>query len=96
VADTQLFKLQRLEMKILHAIGKFPTCTPVYEFHMAFQVSYIYDYITKLCRQQRPYKIMKMQIFAKSKKAKPDTEYTRGVSLAAVRLTTFRVTRQPL
>jgi hypothetical protein len=31
---------------------KFPWCTPVREFHMAFHVLYIFYYITKLCRQQ--------------------------------------------
>jgi hypothetical protein len=52
VAGTHLLKLQRLQNKILLTIGKFPKCTPVRELHMAFWVSYIYDYITKLCRQQ--------------------------------------------
>jgi hypothetical protein len=29
-----------------------PRCTPVPELHMAFQVPYVYGYITKLCGQQ--------------------------------------------
>jgi hypothetical protein len=46
------WNLQRLQNKVLCTIGKFPRCTPVRELHMAFQVPYVYDYITKLCRQQ--------------------------------------------
>jgi hypothetical protein len=52
LADTHLFKLQRLQNKVLLTIGKFPRPTPVRELHMAFQVPCIYDHITKLCRQQ--------------------------------------------
>jgi hypothetical protein len=51
-ADTHLLKLQRLRNKVLRTIGKFPSGTPVRELHSAFQVPYIYDYITKLFRQQ--------------------------------------------
>jgi hypothetical protein len=51
-ADTQLLILQRLQSKVLCTTGKFPRRTPVREFHMAFQVPHIYDYVTKLCRQQ--------------------------------------------
>jgi hypothetical protein len=51
-ADSNLLKLQRLQIKVLRTIGKFPWCTPVRDLHMAFKLSYVYDYITKLCRQQ--------------------------------------------
>jgi hypothetical protein len=51
-ADTDILKLQRLQNKVLHTIGEYPKCTSVHELHMAFQVPYICDYITKLCRQQ--------------------------------------------
>jgi hypothetical protein len=47
VADTHLLKLQCLQNKVLCIIGKFPRWTLVHELHMAFQVLYIYDYITK-------------------------------------------------
>jgi hypothetical protein len=46
-ANTNLLKLQ-----VLHTTGNFPRCTPVRELHKAFNIPYIYDYITKLCRQQ--------------------------------------------
>jgi hypothetical protein len=52
VAGTYLLKLQGLEGKVLHIIGNFPRCTPVHDLHTAFNLSYIYGYITKLCRPQ--------------------------------------------
>jgi hypothetical protein len=51
-ADTYLFKLQRLQNKVLRTIGHFPRRTPVRELHVAFDIPYVYDVITKLCRQQ--------------------------------------------
>jgi hypothetical protein len=45
-------KLQRLQNKVLRTIGNFPRRTPAREFHKAFSIPYIYDYITKLSRQQ--------------------------------------------
>jgi hypothetical protein len=47
-ANTHLLKLQRLQNKVLRTIGNFPKCTPVRELHKAFNIPYIYDYITKL------------------------------------------------
>jgi hypothetical protein len=52
VADTHLIKLQCLQNKVLHTTGNFPRRTPVREMHMAFHLLYMYDYVTKLCRQQ--------------------------------------------
>jgi hypothetical protein len=51
-ADARILKLQRLQNNVLRTVGIFPRFTPVRELHMAFQVSYVYNYITKLCRQQ--------------------------------------------
>jgi hypothetical protein len=51
-ADTYLLKLQHLKNKALHTIGNFPRCTPVRDMHTAFNLPYVYDYITKLCRKQ--------------------------------------------
>jgi hypothetical protein len=51
-ADNHLLKLQRLQNKVLRTIGNFPRCTPVRDKHTAFNLPYVYDYITKLCRQQ--------------------------------------------
>jgi hypothetical protein len=33
-------------------IGNFPRRTPVCELHTAFNIPYVYDFITTLCRQQ--------------------------------------------
>jgi hypothetical protein len=51
-ADNHLLKLQRLQNKVLRTIGNFPRHTPILDLHMASKLLYIYDYITKLCRQQ--------------------------------------------
>jgi hypothetical protein len=45
-------KLQRLKNKVIRTIGNFPRRTSVREMHLAFHLSYVYDYMTKLCRQQ--------------------------------------------
>jgi hypothetical protein len=51
-ADTYLLKLQRLQNKVLRTIRNFPRCTPVRDLHTAFNLLRVYDYITKLYRQQ--------------------------------------------
>jgi hypothetical protein len=47
-AETYLLKLQRLQNKV----GNLPRCTLFRDIHVAFQIPYAYDYITKLCRRQ--------------------------------------------
>jgi hypothetical protein len=44
--------LQRLQNKVLRTIANFLRRTPVREMYMAFHLPYMYDYMTKLCRQQ--------------------------------------------
>jgi hypothetical protein len=51
-ADTHLMKFQRLQNKVLRTICNYPRRTPVRDLHLAFQIPFVYDYITKLCRQQ--------------------------------------------
>jgi hypothetical protein len=51
-ADTHLMKLQRLQNKVLRTIDNYPKRTPVRDFHLAFQTPFVYNHITKLCRQQ--------------------------------------------
>jgi hypothetical protein len=41
-----LLKLKRLQNKVLRTIGNFPSCTPVRDLHTAFNLPYIYNYIT--------------------------------------------------
>jgi methionine synthase II (cobalamin-independent) len=45
-------KLQHLQNRVLRTIGNFPRHTPVRELHKAFSIPYVYDYMTKLSRQQ--------------------------------------------
>jgi hypothetical protein len=94
-ADTHLLKLQHLQNKVLCINGNFQRCTTVCDLHTAFYPSYVYNYITKLCRQQAEviYKIMRMNMFAASDKAKPDVENIRGLNLVVVKLTTVQVTK---
>jgi hypothetical protein len=51
-AEFHLLKLQRIQNKVLRTIENFPRRTSVRDMHVAFQIPYIYDYITKSCRQQ--------------------------------------------
>jgi hypothetical protein len=51
-AETYLLKLQRLQNKVLRTIGNLTRRTLVCEMHVAFQIPYVCDYITKLCRKQ--------------------------------------------
>jgi hypothetical protein len=51
-ADSYLLKLQRLQNKVLHTTGNLPGCTPHRDLHMAFKIPHLYDFVTKLCRQQ--------------------------------------------
>jgi hypothetical protein len=51
-ADTHLMKLQRLQKRVLRAISNLDRRTPVRDLHLAFKISYVYHYITKLCRRQ--------------------------------------------
>jgi hypothetical protein len=45
-------KLQRLQNKVLRTTGNFSRHTLDRDLHVAFKISYVYDLITKLCRQQ--------------------------------------------
>jgi hypothetical protein len=52
MADICLLKLLRLQNEVLHTTGNLRRCTPTRDFHVAFQILYLYDFVTKLCRQQ--------------------------------------------
>jgi hypothetical protein len=45
-------KLHPLQNNVLRTIGKFPRNTPIRDMHIPFQIPYVYDFITKLCKQQ--------------------------------------------
>jgi hypothetical protein len=95
--DTHLMKLQRLQNKVLRTNGNFPRRTPVRELHKAFSIPHIYDYITKLSRQQAEVILNHENVNVRNiGHAKPGTESTRGLNLAAVMRTTVQMTRLPL
>jgi hypothetical protein len=45
-------QLQRVQNKALRTNGNYPRRTRVRDLHLAFHIPYVYDYITKLCREQ--------------------------------------------
>jgi hypothetical protein len=46
-AECHLLKLQRLQNRVLGTIGNFPRRASDRDMHAAFQIPYIYDYVTK-------------------------------------------------
>jgi hypothetical protein len=90
-ANTHLLKLQHLQNKVLRTNGNFPRSTPVRELHKAFNIPYIYDYITKLCRQQA--EVIQNHENVNVHKEKPNTENISGLNLAAVKRTAVQVSR---
>jgi hypothetical protein len=51
-ADSYLLKLQRLQNKVLRTIGNLPRRIPTRYLYMAFKIPYLYDFVTKLCKEQ--------------------------------------------
>jgi hypothetical protein len=96
-ADSHRSKSQRLLNTVLRTTGKFSNSTPDRELHVTFRVACIYDYVTKLRRQKAEViHFHKMQMFATSEKAIPDTKNIRGLCLGAVKSTSVQVTKLPL
>jgi hypothetical protein len=50
--DTYVLKWQRRQNDVLRITGNFARCVSAHDLHMAIVLPHIYDYITKLCRQQ--------------------------------------------
>jgi hypothetical protein len=66
-AETCLMKLKRLQNKVLCTIGNLLNRALVRDMHVAFQIPYVHDYITKLCRRQhKSFTIMKMKMYTKN------------------------------
>ena len=85
-------KLQRLENKVLSTIGKVPRRTPNRELHVAFKIPYVYDFITKLCRQQAEViRNHDNENVRNIGQGEANIENIRGLNLAAVKLTTAQV-----
>jgi hypothetical protein len=90
-------ELQRLQNKVLRTIGNILRCTPVRDLHMAFKLPYLYDYITKLCKQQA--EVIQNHENANVRnigQGEARHRNTRGLNLAAVKHTTVQVIRLPL
>jgi hypothetical protein len=51
MVDAHALNLQRLQNRVLRAIGKFEGGTAVREMHMIFKILNAYDYINKLWRK---------------------------------------------
>jgi hypothetical protein len=51
-ADSYVLKLQRLQNKVLRATGNLPRPTLTCDLHVTFKIPYLYNSVTKLCRQQ--------------------------------------------
>jgi hypothetical protein len=77
--------------KVLCTTGNFPMLKPFRDLHVSFKIHYIYTVLKTnyASRKQKPYKSIRMITSAAVDKAKPSTEHTRGLNLAAGRLKTF-------
>jgi nucleoid DNA-binding protein len=51
-ADSHLLKLQRLQNKVLRTTGNLPRRTSTRDLYVTFKISYVYNFVAKLCRQQ--------------------------------------------
>jgi hypothetical protein len=51
-ADGCLLKLQRLQNKVFRTVGNLLRRTPTRDLHMTFKIPYLYNFDTKLCREQ--------------------------------------------
>jgi hypothetical protein len=91
-AEPHLLKLQCLQNKVLRTIGNLHRRTSVSDMHVAFQIPYVHDYITKICRRQA--KIIHNHENENVRYIGQDethTENIKGLNLAAVIYTTDQV-----
>jgi hypothetical protein len=88
VADTHLIKLQRLQNRVLRAIGNVDRR----DLHLTFKFLYVYDYMTKLCRRQAE-AILNHQNpnGVQLDKEKQGIRNIRDLNLAAVKSTTVQL-----
>jgi hypothetical protein len=77
-----------------YCLGNYPRSTPVRDLHLAFQIPFVYDYITKLCRQQA--EAIQNHDNENVRAIGQGEARHRGLNLAAVKHTTVQVTRLPL
>jgi hypothetical protein len=97
LADTQLLKMHRLQNKILSTIGNYPRCTPVRNLYTAFNLPYIYDYITKLGTQKaEAIQNHENEHVCRVKQGEARHRRYEKLTLVAVKLATVQVTKLPL
>jgi hypothetical protein len=53
-ADAHLLKLQRLQNRVLRAVGNLDRCTPIRELQVAFKIPYVYDYMYVVLDKEKP------------------------------------------
>jgi hypothetical protein len=96
-ADTYLLELERLQNKSFRTIGNFSSHMSTRELRVAFKISYVYDFITQLCRQHA--KIIQDHINAtvcNTGQGEATHISIRGLNLAVVRLKTVQVIKLSL
>jgi hypothetical protein len=96
-ADTHLMKLQSLQNKVLRTTDKLLWSPPIRDKHISFHIPYVYDYITKLCRQQaqviQNHENMQVHNIGKGE---ADTENIKSLNLAVVRRMAVQVIKLAL
>jgi hypothetical protein len=77
-----------IQNKVLRTTGNQPRRIPTRDLHMAFKISYLYDFVTKPCMEQATVILNhEKSIFASLAKAKLDTGSIKGSNLVAARHT---------
>jgi hypothetical protein len=95
-ADTYLLKLQCMQNKVLRTIGNFPRSTTVRNLHRAFNLPYVYDYVTKLCRRKAQVIQNHNNEHVRSRERRSQTDNVGGLNLGVVKFTTVYVAKMPL
>jgi hypothetical protein len=89
-AYSHFLKLQRLQNRVIRAIGNLGRCTPVGEVHLAFKIPCVYDYINILWRTQT--EVILNNVNKNVLGTGHGESRHSGLNLAAVRPTTVQLT----
>jgi hypothetical protein len=89
ISSLDLLKLQCLQKKFLCTNGNFPRPTPVCNLHTAFNLPYVYNYKSKLCKQQAEViKNHENEHVGSIRQVKARCRNIRDLNLVVVKLTT--------
>jgi hypothetical protein len=92
-SNAHLLNFQRLQNKVLHAIGNLDRCTSVRELQVTFKIPYVYDYTTKLCRTRTEVILNHVHLmYVELCKEQSCIGSRSGLNLAAVKSTTVQLT----